>query len=189
MWLLAEAREQSMRDALTGCFTKAHGEQTLTLELARARRTGNPLSVLMFDVDNFKGINDHHGHLRGDDVLRAVGIELGRVLRKTDVRCRYGGDEFLIILPDTPSLGAQQVAEALRQAVANISIQTDQSIVTANISIGVAASVAGEMNPKTLLARTDDALYQAKRNGRNRVALAIPPSAADHGLAVSAIAV
>jgi diguanylate cyclase (GGDEF)-like protein len=179
MQLLFETREMSIRDSLTGCFNRGHGVETLGLELARARRTGGPVSVLMFDIDNFKGVNDHHGHLWGDELLRAVGTQLGCVLRRTDVRCRYGGDEFLVILPETPSLGAQQVAEALRQNIASLSIHADQSTLGATISIGVAASVPGEINAKAILARADHALYQAKRAGRNRVALAVPPSAAD----------
>ncbi len=109
--LLLETREQGLRDHLTGCVNRAYGLEALERELSLARRSLQPLSILMLDIDRFKLINDELGHLRGDDVLRAVGAQLTRVLRSTDIRCRYGGDEFLIILPDTPLIGAQQVAE------------------------------------------------------------------------------
>ena len=112
--LLIETREHGLRDHLTGCVNRAYGLEALDRELRLARRSLQPLSILMFDIDRFKAINDELGHLRGDDLLRAVGAQLTRVVRSTDVRCRYGGDEFLIVLPATPLAGAQHVAESIR---------------------------------------------------------------------------
>jgi diguanylate cyclase (GGDEF)-like protein len=167
--MLHVARQSGARDHLTGCFTRAHGMELLQRELQRARRSGQPLSVLMFDVDCFKSINDRAGHLHGDTVLATVGTQLQEVLRSTDVRCRYGGDEFLVILPETPVLGAAQVAEYLRREIAQAN---QESGVT--ISLGVAAATAGEMDTRALIGRADEALYRAKRGGRNRYCLATP---------------
>ena len=111
---------------------------------------------------------DRFGHLRGDELLGAIGAQLGRIMRSTDVRCRYGGDEFLVILPETHILGAQQVAEGLRQDVAGMRIGSDDGRGPVTISVGVAASAPGELDAKALIQRADQALYRAKRNGRDR---------------------
>lgn len=176
MQLFAQTHELSLRDALTGCFNRGHGLASLDAELRRSRRTGAPLSILMFDVDHFKTVNDRLGHLRGDELLGAIGAQLERFTRSTDVRCRYGGDEFVVILPETPVLGAQQVAEGLRQEIAKIKIGPDDERVPISISIGVAAAVPGELDAKAFIHRTDEALYRAKSAGRNRLCVAIPPS-------------
>ena len=165
--LLHDAQQTSVHDPLTGCVTRAHGLEVLEGELRRARRTQWPLSVIMFDIDHFKQVNDQHGHLQGDAVLRAVGVRLKEVLRSTDVRCRYGGDEFLVILPETPILGAQQVAEGLRRHIAGVS-GIDQVAVRVTASLGVAGTLPGELDPVALIARADQALYRAKRAGRDR---------------------
>jgi diguanylate cyclase (GGDEF)-like protein len=174
--LLIETREHSVRDPLTGCFSRAYGVELLDKELRRARRSGRPLSILMFDLDHFKRVNDTGGHLQGDALLEAVGAKLHHILRGTDHRCRYGGDEFLLILPDTPLLGAQQVAECLRREIAAVRVNGAPAGVTA--SIGVALSAAGELEVSALVARADEALYKAKRAGRNRFCVAATPSAA-----------
>jgi diguanylate cyclase (GGDEF)-like protein len=170
--LLQELREFGVRDGLTGCFNRAHALEVLQTELQRARRTGRPLSMLMFDIDHFKTINDTSGHLHGDAVLAAVGRQLKDVLRNTDVRCRYGGDEFLVILPDTSTLGAQQVAESLRREIADLRLSpTMPAAVTA--SVGVTTAPPGELDGTMVIARADEALYRAKRAGRNRCCLAM----------------
>ena len=108
--LLAHSRESSVRDHLTGCFNRAYALETLPNELKRAKRSGQPLSVIMFDIDQFKAVNDRYGHLVGDALLAAVADYVRRMLRATDVKCRYGGDEFLVILPETTLQGAEQAA-------------------------------------------------------------------------------
>jgi diguanylate cyclase (GGDEF)-like protein len=173
--MLAEARDAGVRDKLTGCFRRNHGIDALQLELRRARRSSRPVSVIMFDIDHFKSINDRGGHLRGDSALAAVGSMLKEVLRGTDITCRYGGDEFLVILPDTPIVGAQQVAECLRCEISRLSSSVLQET-PLTISLGVAVSQPGEFDATPLVARADAALYRAKAMGRNRFAVATPPN-------------
>jgi diguanylate cyclase (GGDEF)-like protein len=172
MQLLLDARALSLHDSLTGCFTRAHALETLGAELQRVRRNGRPLSLLMFDIDHFKTVNDRFGHLAGDELLAAVGAQLARSMRSTDLRCRYAGDEFLIILPDTPLAGAHQVAEALRQNISRIAIGGVDRQPQVTISVGVAEAGGAELDAKTFVRTVDEALYRAKRAGRNRVCLA-----------------
>ena len=180
MQLLSDARELSLHDPLTGCFNRGFALQALDAELQRVRRSGLPLSILMFDIDHFKAVNDRYGHLSGDELLSAVGAQLSRSMRSTDLRCRYAGDEFLIILPDTPAAGAQQVAEALRQGVGRIGIARAPGHQPITISVGVAEVTRDEVDAKSFLHRADEALYRAKRAGRNRVCLA--PAAPPRGV-------
>jgi diguanylate cyclase (GGDEF)-like protein len=179
MQLFRETHEKSVHDRLTGCFNREHCLQTLDVELRRARRSGRPLSIVMFDIDRFKTINDELGHLRGDEILRAVGAQLARLLRSSDVACRYGGDEFLIILPDTHLGGAEHVAETLRREIATLAIAGPEARVLAvNVSIGLAAAAPAELDVAALISRTDEALYRAKRAGRDRVCTAPAPGSA-----------
>jgi len=166
--LFAEVRENSVKDALTGCFNRAHTTEILDGELARARRSHAPLSVMLFDVDNFKRINDSHGHACGDAVLAAVGLRIRQVLRRSDVRCRYGGDEFLVVLPETGEAGALRVGEWLRAEIEQIQVQSPERI-SPTISVGVATAHGGEMTGAVLIDRADRALYEAKAAGRNCV--------------------
>jgi two-component system cell cycle response regulator len=124
----------------------------------------------MLDIDNFKTINDELGHLRGDDLLRAVGAQLTHVLRSTDMRCRYGGDEFLIVLPDTALIGAQQVAESVRREMATLAMVAGGKTIPVTVSIGIAVAGRAELGVASLIERADAALYQAKRAGRDRLA-------------------
>jgi diguanylate cyclase (GGDEF)-like protein len=176
--LFLETRELSLRDNLTGCFNRGHGLETLDRELRRARRVRRPLSIVMFDIDHFKRINDGLGHLRGDDLLRATGAQLTRVLRTTDIRCRYGGDEFLIILPDTPLAGARHVAESLRREIATLAMVHDGNTVSVTASLGIATSAHTDLGVTGLIERADHAMYEAKRGGRNRWCAEDVPAAA-----------
>jgi diguanylate cyclase (GGDEF)-like protein len=169
--LLVETRENSMRDSLTRWFNRGHGLETLRAELQRAKRNSTPVSLLMFDVDHFKSLNDNHGHQAGDAVLMSVARHVSDLLRASDVKCRYGGDEFMIILPETPSIGAQQVAEHIRRALASLHISAGADMLTITASVGVATSLPGELDPNSLIGRADAALYDAKRDGRNRVVI------------------
>jgi diguanylate cyclase (GGDEF)-like protein len=173
--LFGEARPHRVRDALTNCVNRGHGLETLDLELRRTRRSRQPLSIVMFDIDHFKRVNDELGHPRGDDLLRAVGAQLTRVLRQTDVRCRYGGDEFLIILPDTPLAGALQVGESIRREMATLELVSGATSIAVTASVGVAAAGPDDLGVTSLVERADAGLYEAKRAGRNRVATAPAP--------------
>jgi diguanylate cyclase (GGDEF)-like protein len=175
--LYVEARELSLRDGLTGCFNRGHAVQTLDAELRRVGRTGAPLSIVMFDIDHFKSVNDRYGHLRGDDLLAAVGARLRRVTRSSDIQCRYGGDEFLVILPATPPAGAQQVAAAVQRDLTSLRIADDASP-HMTISVGIATALAGELDAAALVERADAALYRAKAAGRNRVCVSAQTRAA-----------
>jgi diguanylate cyclase (GGDEF)-like protein len=176
--VFGETQDYSVRDQLTGCFNRGHCLEILDRELRRAKRSGRPLSIVMLDIDHFKTFNDELGHLRGDEILRAVGAQLTRVLRTTDVSCRYGGDEFLIILPDTPLLGAGQVAETLRLEIAKLALATaTKRVLDVTASVGLAAAAPAELDVAALIKRADEALYRAKHAGRNRVQTAAPPAA------------
>ncbi|HYM22060.1 MAG TPA: diguanylate cyclase [Vicinamibacterales bacterium] len=179
--VLGETREHSRRDGLTGCVNHAHGLEMLDLELRRAKRTRSPLSILMFDIDHFKTMNDGLGHLRGDEILRALGAQLARMLRSTDIACRYGGDEFLIILPDTGARGAEHVAETLRQEIGKLAIAADDRVIAITVSGGVACAVPDELDVAALIERADGALYRSKRAGRNRFSIAPDPVDASEG--------
>ena len=171
MQVLYQTRDLSLRDELTGCFNRVHAIERLDGELRRARRTGRPVSVLLCDLDHFAAVNDQLGHVKGDEMLRAVAATLDRVVRTTDIRCRYAGDEFLIILPDTSAAGAAQVAESVRKDLAMTASAGDVSVgLTA--SIGVATSGSDDRSAMALLERADRALYLAKHNGRDRFTVA-----------------
>jgi diguanylate cyclase (GGDEF)-like protein len=166
--LLTQTRESSVRDQLTGCFNRAYAIESLGSELQRSRRTGRPLSVMMFDVDQLKGINDDYGHLAGDALLAAVAGQVTATLRASDIKCRWGGDEFLIILPDTPRSGAEHAGASLTREVSTVIVPTPMGSVSPTISVGVAVAENGECDPLALVARADAALYKAKQAGRNR---------------------
>jgi diguanylate cyclase (GGDEF)-like protein len=167
--LFREVVESNVRDPLTGCVTRRHGMGVFQTELRRARRSQLPMSLIVFDLDHFKSINDRYGHLAGDAVLGAVGGRMNSVLRGSDLKCRYGGEEFLILLPDTPTQGAHRVAETLRREIEAHSIPWNDDTLRATASFGVTSVVPGEMDPLTVIARADEALYRAKQDGRNCV--------------------
>jgi diguanylate cyclase (GGDEF)-like protein len=170
--LFREVKDNSVKDALTGCFTRAHALDVIDAELRRARRSQTPVSMIMFDLDHFKDINDRYGHLAGDAVLNAVGKRMKEVLRGSDLKCRYGGEEFLVLLPETPLHGARRVAETLRREIAERPVPWAGEGLTITASFGLAQTIPGEVNVQAVIARADQALYRAKDDGRNCVRIA-----------------
>ncbi len=167
--LFTETRENALTDSLTQCFNRGHIMQVIEAELRRARRTRSPLSVVMLDIDQFKTMNDRAGHLGGDAILAEIGNRLRAVLRHSDVRGRFGGDEFLIVLPDTPAAGAAYVAESLRREIEDLVVPVEGFTANITASVGVATARPDELEAEALVARVDRALYDAKEAGRNRV--------------------
>jgi two-component system cell cycle response regulator len=163
--------EMAITDALTGLHNRRYMESHLGTLVEQASARGKPLTVLVLDIDFFKAINDTHGHDAGDDVLREFALRLKKSIRGIDLACRYGGEEFVIVMPDTDSAVAAKVAERLRRRIASeaFSIHHNGRAVEVTISIGLAALVAGDDSAARILKRADQALYRAKRDGRNRV--------------------
>jgi diguanylate cyclase (GGDEF)-like protein len=149
-------------------------------------RTHSPLAVALLDIDHFKVVNDTHGHLTGDKVLRAVSDALGTVLRTYDLAGRFGGEEFVVLLPQTGEADARQIAERLRAHIGSLSVPVsdapDATCISVTVSIGLATLEGGRREVTELLAAADAALYYAKETGRNRVrVLADAESAASRG--------
>lgn len=157
-------------DTLTGLATRRHLLDLVDHELARARRSESPISLIFLDIDHFKSINDRFGHETGDRVLRAIGEVLHRTLRNADIAARWGGEELCVLLPDTDARVAIEIAERLRAAVAGTSLTApDGSPLGVTASFGVATSLPHQGNFPQLADAADQAMYQAKREGRNRV--------------------
>ncbi|MCC5811639.1 MAG: sensor domain-containing diguanylate cyclase [Ectothiorhodospiraceae bacterium] len=163
--------EASVRDGLTGIYNRGHLETRLAEEFARVRRHGGALSVVMFDFDNFKRVNDTHGHQCGDEVLRQVIRRTSSLLRAEDLCGRYGGEEFTLLLPDTPVEQAVRVAERVRAAVEATPIRTRNRELGMTITLGIAGYEENLGSHEQLLDNADKALYRGKREGRNRIAL------------------
>lgn len=166
-YLVELLSKKAMIDGLTGLWNRTYLDLHLHMELSAARRTGQPLSCVMADVDHFKAINDTCGHGFGDDVLREVAAAFTQCCRSEDIACRYGGEEFTVLLPNTPVEGAAELAERLRVAVAKRSFVHRDNAISVTCSFGV-ASLRGPL-PPSLLELADEALYRAKHSGRNRV--------------------
>ena len=167
--LQEQLREQAHRDPLTGQYNRRYLDTTLQRELMRCAREESPISLLMVDIDHFKTINDTHGHPVGDEVLRQMGLILATHARAHDVVCRYGGEEFLLMLPQLPLPQALQRAEQLRRAVQSHAFLTAGGEIAVTLSVGVASYPDHGHTVDELLRSADHALYQAKREGRNRV--------------------
>ena len=177
--LYAQLHAAARTDLKTGLLNATTWEREAAASLSAARRAGQPVSVLLVDIDHFKRVNDTHGHLVGDDVLRAVADVLRHQLRdEQDLLCRFGGEEFAVLLPGLDSTAASKAADRLRRAVAERVTPADATLVQVTVSVGVA--VAHPVNePSTdvqeLLARADVGLYRAKDEGRNQVRLTTRP--------------
>jgi diguanylate cyclase (GGDEF)-like protein len=165
-------RDQSIKDPLTGMYNRRYMEETLARELLRAQRTQSSLSVVVVDLDHFKKVNDTHGHAAGDAVLKGTGQCLQGAVRASDIACRLGGEEFILILPECPRDDAVQKAEELCARVRGLSFREAASAVRVTASIGVAAFPSDGSTAAAVVEAADAALYQAKRSGRNRVVTA-----------------
>jgi diguanylate cyclase (GGDEF)-like protein len=176
-WAAAESMAATLRrlaetDALTGLPNRREATARLEREIQRSARYGSPLSLMLFDLDAFKSVNDHFGHQAGDRTLRHVAQVALATLRTTDVCGRWGGEEFLVALPGVDARGGCDAAERLRRALES---PADESAPRITASFGVTGYVAGD-TVESLLRRSDAALYEAKRRGRNRVEAMAPPA-------------
>ena len=163
-------REQAIRDPLTGLYNRGYLDETLAREIGRAGRRGAPVSVMMIDLDHFKRLNDTRGHAAGDAVLRRLGETLRERVQREDIPCRYGGEEFAVILPEMPLDVAQGRAEQFRALVEQMEVVVgDHPLGALSASIGVATFPEHGATAEALLASADRALYRAKAEGRNRV--------------------
>jgi len=173
--LQTKLREEVIRDPLTGLFNRRYLEETLDRELSRAGREQSPLSLAMLDIDHFKRLNDTHGHAAGDIMLRSLATLLRDFTRTEDVVCRYGGEEFVVVLPATSLFHAMQRMEQLRSTVESSQVQHERLVLRGTISIGVATFPMHGKTSRQLLQAADIALYKAKDSGRNRVVAYEPP--------------
>jgi two-component system, cell cycle response regulator len=173
--LYDDASRLSITDGLTGLWNRRHFELQATTELARSRRFGEPLGMLLVDVDHFKSVNDGHGHQAGDAVLIEVASRLTHVTREVDLVARYGGEEFGVLLPKTDVKGAPVLAERIRTAIGGEPFTVDGKTLAITVSIGAAVHPDHGDSLVTLLAAADVALYRAKAAGRDRVENAESP--------------
>ncbi len=167
--LQALLREQAIRDAVTGLFNRRYLEETLDRELARAERRDSPISIIMMDIDHFKVLNDEFGHKAGDLMLKAIGEMLRAQTRQADVACRYGGEEFVVVMADAKLEEAADRAEGLRASVESLRVSYEYRELRATVSVGVAAYPDHGNTTDIVLRAADAALYAAKAAGRNRV--------------------
>ena len=159
------------RDALTGTFNKRYLVESMQRELIRARRHRQPVAVVMLDIDHFKSVNDTHGHLVGDEVLRVFGQRITQECRGDDLLARYGGEEFCLLMSDTHAEEARRITERCRVGVASERFETEAGplAVTASFGLACVAELDESVTVEGLLSRADQQLYAAKRDGRNRV--------------------
>jgi len=174
--LQEELRELSTHDALTGLYNRRYLEESFRRELLLAERAGHPVSVIMGDLDHFKAVNDRGGHLAGDEVLRVFGNLMKHNARASDIICRYGGEEFLLVLPGMTQDGALERAEQLRREMAATRFNYGASQIMVTASFGIAVFPSHGRTTDELIAAADTALYSAKAAGRNRVSLSSEPS-------------
>ena len=165
-----EIYRMTIIDTLTGANNRRFLTDFVEREIARSVRHGRPLSLLLFDIDRFKRINDTHGHLTGDEVLKGVSHRLSARVRTEELMARYGGEEFVVVVPETDHQAALILGEEYRALVADKPFDCDGHVVEVTISIGVATLEGEEIDSEAFIKRADDKLYEAKRAGRNRVA-------------------
>jgi diguanylate cyclase (GGDEF)-like protein len=169
--LQSQLREQAIRDALTNLFNRRYLEETLEPELARATRESYPLCVIMMDLDYFKDVNDTYGHEAGDVVLKTIAETVTKQSRHGDFVCRYGGEEFVLVMPNIGIEKARERAEALHQIIDDLNIPYGRFNLTTTISMGIAWYPAHGKTKEELMRAADMAMYVAKNTGRNRVVI------------------
>jgi diguanylate cyclase len=170
-------RAESLTDPLTGLGNRKYFDRSIDSAVQSALASGEPLSLLMFDIDHFKSFNDSYGHLTGDQVLRLVGMSLKQTIKGQDITARYGGEEFAVVLPNTALRQALTVADHIRRAVMSKELKkksTGEILGRVTISVGVSILKPGD-DTDSLIERADACLYAAKRNGRNRVICEVDP--------------
>ena len=168
-WLYSETKYLTITDSLTGLYNRRYFQQALGREFARAKRYNLPLSVVMFDIDHFKNVNDTYGHQFGDKVIAGIAKQIKDSLRRTDYICRYGGEEFVLILPETTSANAVVPIERIREKVESNCFSCYNENITVTISAGIACIELKMTTEAELINKADESLYKAKENGRNRV--------------------
>jgi diguanylate cyclase (GGDEF)-like protein len=171
--LLKQTQELSITDGLTGLYNQMHFFELISLETKKSQRHNLSFALIMFDVDHFKNYNDHNGHLRGSETLKSIGAIMKNKFRATDLLAKYGGDEFVIILPQTDKVGAYLAAERLRESVEKQVFPgaETQPLKKLTISIGLAAYPEHGLSDEEVLNRADKALYFSKESGRNRTVI------------------
>ena len=166
---LNKAKLLSETDALTGIYNIRGFSLIMDRAFAQAVRYSRPVSVLMIDSDNLKAVNDEHGHDAGNELLRLIARGIKAQLRSTDVLARYGGDEFVVLLPDTGTVGTRDVAERIRESIARTPLELRDTNVSITVSIGLAGYPNDGRGTDSIMQRADEAMYRAKAEGRNRV--------------------
>lgn len=169
---VAKLQHKIRFDPLTGALNRYALDEDLSAEFIRSKRYKRPLTVIMTDIDFFKKINDTYGHATGDTVLKAVVALIRKVIRDVDSVFRYGGEEFVIVLPETDGVGGVNAAERLRTTIEKYTLKhkTDPTLkISMTVSLGVASYIDGDLNYQAIIERADAALYRAKNSGRNKV--------------------
>ena len=173
--LMEELQVMSVTDALTSIYNRGYLEDCIAKEFERAKRYGGELSLIIFDIDYFKKINDGYGHVAGDEVLKVISANIKKLLRNSDVFGRYGGEEFCIVTPGIGLQGAMLVAERIRQHIEDVKISFQDKMIPVTVSIGVAEYSHRLNGYEDVVREADSALYVSKKTGRNRVSEFTPP--------------
>lgn len=174
-----QLEKQAIRDGLTQLFNRRYFEETVPAEFAKAQRSGQPLSIILLDIDHFKGVNDTYGHLAGDCALRTFAQIIQKQIRESDIACRYGGEEFVVAMPNMPLDGAVERADSIRRVFKSTLLEFEEHCFSATVSIGVgtvpdSSGIHAMTHPDHLLQKVDQALYRAKKNGRDRIETITP---------------
>jgi diguanylate cyclase (GGDEF)-like protein len=173
--LFQRAEQLTITDDLTKLFNSRYLTLYLERELKRCKRHAIPLSLIFFDLDGFKGVNDNHGHLAGSRTLTEVGTILAQVVRDSDILARYGGDEFVVVLPETPPAGAYVIAERIRKAIADHGFLASLGLsARISASFGIASYPEHGLTPEGLIQKADQAMYRVKERDKNGIELATP---------------